>query len=223
VSKSPALLLLLLALACGGCRRSPAAGAGPLDAGADEPPAPVRVTAERDDLVFSYGDGDGFRTATKIADVPAGARRQVVVTDLSLSPEARRSDRYVQLVDLSAPRADGSYPVSVASRHGFEATLAATSTVTGASGGVVLYTTAWCGVCKKAKRVLAQLGVPFTEKDIEASRQAREELGAKARAAGISPGGVPVIDVAGTLLQGLDEGALRAALAARGLLPGAGD
>jgi mycoredoxin len=32
---------------------------------------------------------------------------------------------------------------------------------------VVMYATRWCGDCRRAKRVFAALGVPFTEIDIE--------------------------------------------------------
>lgn len=32
---------------------------------------------------------------------------------------------------------------------------------------VVMYATSWCGDCRRAKRVFAALGVPFTEIDIE--------------------------------------------------------
>ncbi len=30
-----------------------------------------------------------------------------------------------------------------------------------------MFTTPWCGDCRRAKRVFAELGVPFTEIDIE--------------------------------------------------------
>jgi len=195
---------------------------GPRDAGAEaSPPPPVQVRADREDLVFSYlaEDGRTFETATRIRDVPEGARRTVVVTDLSLSPEQRQAGRYVYLADLRAPRDDGTFPVALASRYGFEA---GTSTVAGvaprASDAVIVYSASWCGVCKKAKRVLDAWGVAYVEKDIEASRAAAEELAAKAAAAGFRPGGVPVIDVGGTILQGLDERSLRAALEAKKLL-----
>jgi glutaredoxin len=181
-----------------------------------EPPAPLTLRGDRTDLIFSYTtDGKRFETATSIDAVPATARKAVVVTDLSLTPEARQSARYVHVADLTSARADGTYPVAVASRHAFE--LASTATSSAAvSDGVVVYSASWCGVCKKTKRLLDAWGVRYVEKDIEASETARAELAAKSRAAGIQPSGVPVIDVGGVLLQGLDEAALRAALEQKG-------
>lgn len=193
------------------------------DAAVTEAPPPIRVTQDRKDLIFSYAkeDGSGFESATSIDAVPESARRAVVVTDLSLSPDQRNAGRYVYIADLRAPRADGTYPVATASRYGFEASLAAgTSTASGGGAGreVVVYSASWCGVCKQAKRLLKSWNVNFVEKDIEASKSAAEELAKKAQVAGIRPGGVPVIDVGGVLLQGLDESTLRSVLKEKGLL-----
>lgn len=186
-----------------------------------EAPPTIRVSADRRELVFSYPrpDGKGFETATRLEQVPETSRQTVVVTDLSLSPEERKAGQYVYIADLRQARADGTYPVAIASRFGFEATRVGTSSISAGTGGeVVIYTTSWCGVCKQAKRLLKSLGVRFVEKDIEGSRSAAEELAAKAQRANIQPGGVPVIDVGGILLQGLDEGTLKSTLKQKGFL-----
>ena len=78
----------------------------------------------------------------------------------------------------------------------------------GGSGGVIVYSTAWCGYCRKAKAWLKKKGVDFTERDIEKDSGAADELARKAQAAGVKPGGVPVIDVKGTLVLGFDEARL---------------
>ena len=80
------------------------------------------------------------------------------------------------------------------------------------SDGVVIYTTTWCGYCKKAKAYLKKKGVDFVEKDVEKDQQAAEELAQKAAAANVRPQGVPVIDVRGKLILGFDEAAIAAAL-----------
>jgi glutaredoxin len=171
------------------------------------------------DMIFSYStDGRKFETATSIDQIPEEARRAVVVTDLSRSPEERQAGRYVYVADLTKVREDGTHPVSIASRYGFEAKITGTSTAAGGGHEVVMYSASWCGVCRKAKRLLDQWGVRFVEKDIEASRSAQQELAAKAASAGIQPNGVPVIDVAGILLQGLDEATLKSVLEQKGFL-----
>lgn len=198
----------------------PASSLSKAEGSEGELPPPITVMASREDLVFSYPrvDGTGFATATSIEAIPEAARRTVAVTDLSLTPEQRQSGRYVYIADLRAPREDGSYPVALASRYGFEAKLTGTSSATQPTGAreVIVYSASWCGVCRRAKNLLRSLGVPFTEKDVEASRSAAIELRRKAEAAGFQPGGVPVIDVGGTLLQGLDEPTLRALLRQKG-------
>lgn len=78
----------------------------------------------------------------------------------------------------------------------------------GGGGGVIVYSTTWCGYCRKAKAWLKKKGVDFTERDIEKDAGAADELARKAQAAGVKPGGVPVIDVKGTLVLGFDEARL---------------
>ena len=41
---------------------------------------------------------------------------------------------------------------------------------------VTLYTTPWCGYCARAKALLARKGVAYTEVDVEARRELREEM-----------------------------------------------
>lgn len=68
---------------------------------------------------------------------------------------------------------------------------------------VIVYTTTWCAFCKMAKNYLLQLGVPFTEKDVEhepvAGREAVDKSGQR---------GVPVIDIQGTIILGFDKAAI---------------
>lgn len=183
----------------------------------------IRVDRSRTDLVFTFLDPKSgqFKSVTRIDEVPKDRRQNVVVVDLSLSPEARGAGRYVALADLTQQKPDGSYPVAIASRFGFEARVTGSSTSTAARSPtreVVLYSASWCGVCKKARRFLDEKGVRYVEKDIEASRSAAEELADKARQAGVQPGGVPVIDVGGVLLQGFEAASLERLLKERDFL-----
>lgn len=71
---------------------------------------------------------------------------------------------------------------------------------------VVLYATDWCGYCKQARRFLDSKGIPYTEYDIEKSKEGRkayEALGGR---------GIPLIDVNGTLIRGFSPDEILAAL-----------
>jgi len=81
-----------------------------------------------------------------------------------------------------------------------------------ASGEVVLYTTTWCGACKKAKAWLQQKGISFSERDVERDSGVTEELAAKCARAGVRPDGVPVLDARGRMLVGFDPKAYSEAL-----------
>lgn len=52
---------------------------------------------------------------------------------------------------------------------------------------VVMYSTVWCGFCKKAKAYFRKKGIAFIEKDIEKSTQAKSEYQS------YGGGGVPLI------------------------------
>ena len=70
----------------------------------------------------------------------------------------------------------------------------------GADSEVTIYTTAWCGVCKRAKAFFRQSGIPFQEWDVEKSDYGEtkfKQLGGS---------GVPVITVGAEKMMGFDAG-----------------
>ena len=75
---------------------------------------------------------------------------------------------------------------------------------------VRIYTTPWCGYCKKAKAHLASKSVLYEEVDVEASEQGRREF------TQIGGRGVPVILVGHQRMDGFSEAGLDAMLAAAG-------
>jgi glutaredoxin len=81
-------------------------------------------------------------------------------------------------------------------------------------GRVVLYTTQWCGGCRKARAYLNNRGVSFVERDVERDPGAAGELAEKRRTAGMRGSGVPVLDVDGQLLSGFNERAYSRILSA---------
>lgn len=67
------------------------------------------------------------------------------------------------------------------------------------SDDVTMYSTAWCGYCKKARQYFNQAGIAFTEYDIEKDQRARgayDKLGGS---------GVPVILVGSAKMTGFSE------------------
>lgn len=85
------------------------------------------------------------------------------------------------------------------------------------SGPVVMYTTAWCGVCKRAKAYMDQAKVAYVEKDVETSEAYAAEYQAKRAQHGLRSG-VPLIDVDGLFMVGFGADGLRKMLEARGYL-----
>jgi glutaredoxin len=72
--------------------------------------------------------------------------------------------------------------------------------VAGADSGVTIYTTEWCGVCKRAKAFMKQNGVPFREWDVEKSDYGETKF----RQLGGS--GVPLITLGADKMTGFDAG-----------------
>ena len=76
---------------------------------------------------------------------------------------------------------------------------------------VKLYTTTWCGYCKRAKAYLQARGTPFQEIDVETSAQGQREFQA------LGGRGVPVILVGNQRMDGYSEGTLAGMLKQAGL------
>jgi glutaredoxin len=72
------------------------------------------------------------------------------------------------------------------------------------AGEVIIYTTPWCGYCRKAIAHLEDRGVDYVNKDIEADADAEEEYLEKSG----GRRGVPLIDVGGQIMQGYSRAAL---------------
>jgi glutaredoxin len=77
---------------------------------------------------------------------------------------------------------------------------------------IVMYSTTWCGYCKKARAYFAEHHLAFVDKDIEKDPAAAEEMREKGRQAHMNLSGVPIIDVRGTMIQGFNPGRIEQAL-----------
>lgn len=71
---------------------------------------------------------------------------------------------------------------------------------------IVLYSTAWCPYCRKARVYLQRANIPFTEYDIEKSAYAYQQYER------LSGRGVPVIRIGNRTVQGYDTDAMREAI-----------
>jgi glutaredoxin len=77
------------------------------------------------------------------------------------------------------------------------------------SGELVLFTTSWCGYCKKAKAYLASKGVSYKEIDIESN------AGANSYAQAGGQRGVPLLFKSGQRVLGFSANAYDALLSAK--------
>ena len=214
-------MLLCAGLGCGNPVQTPgtpaengANGSKALaSAGPGEPVLPpFSVSGELDGLLLVWFDADGPHSASNRSEVPEGARKAVRVDSLAVAPDKRLDPDHVYVADISQPGPNGQYKVHKHPRAWFEAQVEAArpappAAVAG-SDGVTIYKAAWCGACKAAASFLRSRNVGFEEKDIEKDPQAQTEMLAKARAAGKSPSGVPVIDFKGNIVLGFNQGAL---------------
>jgi len=216
MKKSLLLSIVWLAVACGnpvsGTQMSsaPSASGAPAQGEPIKPPFAVQGEAEGLLLVW-YDDQGAAHPASNRGEVPEAHRASVRVDALELAPDQRLDPAFVYVADLRAPAAGGQYAVRKLERAAFETSLAS-AVPAGAEGAaarsgssdVIIYGASWCGACKQAARFFSQKGVAFVEKDIEKEPAARSEMLAKARAQGVQTGGIPVIDVRGTLLGGFN-------------------
>lgn len=223
--------LVALAAGCGDDDGDTAAAAGgeELDLEGEVVDPPFEVSGDADGLLLVWFDDEGLHTAESRDEIPEGRRAQVRVDSLRLAPEDRLDPAYVWVADLSSPGEGGQYPVRKLRRDAFEALVDRETGValaraqeasagTDADADVIIYGAEWCGACDQAARFFEDNDVAFVEKDIERDPGARQEMQDKARAAGINPSGIPVIDFRGTLLTGFDPAQLRS-LIDRGAAP----
>src|SRR5437868_1394890 len=90
-----AVMLVAAALAGAACSKKASEGGAAADPRATRF-VPLKASTKRTDLLYTYLGPDGrFVTVDSADKVPENARKQVTVTDLSLSPEERQSDRII--------------------------------------------------------------------------------------------------------------------------------
>lgn len=79
---------------------------------------------------------------------------------------------------------------------------------------VTLYSTTWCGWCRKSRQLMQALGIAFVERDVESDPRAAAE---KSR---LAPGsGVPVLVRDGEVVRGYSEATIRSWAPPKGAAP----
>jgi glutaredoxin len=131
--------------------------------------------------------------------LPAGAPRKVAM------PHAEKP-LYWGTANASATSAASVAPPEEAPAQA-SSPAAAAATVSLNDVHVVVYTTGWCSVCKRAKAWMTSQGIAYEERNIELS----SEYAAKMRA--INPrGSIPTFDVEGEVVIGFSERGLVASM-----------
>lgn len=187
---------------------------------------PFEVRGELAGLLIVWIDKDGLHSADKRSEIPEKQRQHVRVDSLALAPDKRLDGEFVYLADLRKAQNDGTYSVKKVRRDWFEALAdretpdparpAKTDSAKkefgsgpGAVGsGVVIYGASWCGACRAAASYLRARNIAFEEKDVEKDREAYAQMQRKAAAAGVQPGGLPLIDFHGRVISGFSKDAL---------------
>ena len=183
----------------------------PTSQSVDDIPLPT-VTESATNLLFSYvGKTGQMESVAQINEVPEKARERVLVVDLSKSPQDRMAHRYAFFVDLSAKNDDGQYDVTVVSRYkSAKGEGPPAGMLPSNNADIIVYSAVWCGFCRKLEKWLDERGTPYLKRDVQKDPGADQELKAKLSQAGISSGGIPVTDVAGTMVVGFNKPKLTA-------------
>jgi len=77
--------------------------------------------------------------------------------------------------------------------------------------GVIMYMTAWCPYCDKARNYLRSLNVNLIEYNVEQDKSKKEEMLSKSGGSK----GVPLIDIEGIIIKGYNPDAIKTAVERR--------
>lgn len=137
----------------------------------------------------------------------------VLLTSIMLFPATLKAEIYkwidadgnVQFSD-SAPKNQAAKEIKLEINSVSTPKIGNNPNPTSTSKKVVIYTTDWCGYCKKAKKFMRKNRIAFTEYDIEKSARGKREYQR------LNGHGVPLIVVGDKTLSGFSPASLMALL-----------
>lgn len=190
--------------------------------------------------LYSYADERGrIHMVGSIDQVPKKYADRILVSDTARARRERLSSDHVVVLDLRRSAAGKPLNYSVVDLSSFKSTGADRGPARtpgqlgrrlvlgwisgfrsavgldpehGPEASVILYSAPWCGFCRKAEAYLKSKRVSFVKRDIESNPAAAMELHRKLAAAGLRGGGIPVLDIRGTLVVGFDKGRINSLL-----------
>jgi glutaredoxin len=167
---------------------SESAAAAP--ARAVEPAVPAAAGA--DNLYYQYIDGaNQVQFARSLEEVPPEWRSRAGRVSLPVPPPAAPA----------RARETAREPRSPAARHSQGTFSAARSEQRNDQPEIEIYTLKSCPACRAAIAYMDKRGLEYTNRDIQEEPEAREEYLEKTE----GKDGVPVIDIAGEIMQGWDQ------------------
>jgi glutaredoxin len=170
--------------------------------------APIEVAEGDGEVSFRFIDPatGAVATAVGVESIPESARSQVVVYHgLHPTPPG-----WEHVADLSS-----GLPVTTVPRRGFSLQtrrVAGETRKATARRKVTLFSTTWCGYCRKARAFFQREKVMFSEYDLEKDSGARAKMALLAKDAGVAPEslkGVPIIFINGQAMSGYNEARVR--------------
>jgi glutaredoxin 3 len=163
-----------------------------------EPPGPT-ASGRVDNFYYQYVDGaNQVQFARSLDEVPEEWRARAGRVSLPVAPPASPARASAR----EAPRAP-------AVRHSQGTFSAARSEERSDQPDIEIYTLESCPACRKAIAYMDSRGLEYTNRDIQEEPEARDEYLEKTD----GKDGVPVIDIAGEIMQGWDQRHFEALLA----------
>jgi glutaredoxin-like YruB-family protein len=182
--------------------------------GSDEAAADDAEYVEDDDTTVADdegGDGSFFGNGEDSSDDAAGSGFYKVVeangtvrfvSSLEEVPAAQRPK--AERIDSGPIGGGGDAKRRAPSRRAAQQLAAAKSAepaaIRGGGHEVVVYTTSWCGWCKKTRAWLDDQGIDYENRDVETNAAWAEEMHDLT-----GSGGVPVIVIDGEVIQGFNQ------------------